>query len=124
MKEREEIALKGSSLLKNPGQKFQEIKFHPDWWEEENNFALLMTPEGDVYLTHIRIKTGHSGQSIELHEKKNGDQKLDWWLENNQHRVLGLQTIMKEDEELTRLWVARLTDEDILQATPKLLNRL
>jgi len=109
MTEHEFIALKGSSLLKVPGQKFLDIKFHPDWWMLENNLALLMTPDEAVYLTHIRIKTGNSVQNVEIEKKKNGIQKLDWWFEDGQHRVLGLKSIMIGGEEATKLWVAKLS---------------
>lgn len=68
-----------------------------------------MTEDGNVTLTHVSMKTGASGQKLELrlHEKKNIFNYLDWSSENK-NKILGI----KDKDGGSELWVTTLSDKD------------
>jgi len=65
-------------LFKEENQRLLAMKCHPDWWADENNFAVLMAPDESVYLTHCQIKTYASGQKVLLDRIARGKNRLDW----------------------------------------------
>ena len=118
-----EVKIKGGQLFKEKKIHLSAIRCHPDWWENDNNFVLCMTPNDTVTLLKCSIKPGKSEQDLTLDPLENGKNRLSWIKDemDQNHKVAGLKATRNDagEEVSTTIWMKTLNQKDFDEVTIK-----
>ena len=121
MKEKTDVGLKGSKLLKIADQHLLAMRAHPDWWAEEANFVVAMTADEAVHLIKCTFKQALSGQTIKLDPIERGINKLSWIKEpsDGSQVILGVKQVKndKGEEISSNIWIKTLKQKDFDEIT-------